>query len=56
MATVGADHLLLGSDYPWVRQGLKRSIDDVLEFGFSEAEAEGILGGNAARLLGHGLA
>lgn len=51
-ATVGADHLLLGSDYPWVRDGLKRSIDDVLDFGWSAAEADGILGGTAARLLG----
>lgn len=50
-ATVGPDHLLLGSDYPWVREGLKRSIDDVLDFGWSPAEADGILGGNAARLL-----
>lgn len=51
-ATVGPDHLLLGSDYPWVRDGLKRSIDEVLDFGWSPAEADGILGGNAARLLG----
>ena len=50
--TVGADHLLLGSDYPWVREGMKRSIEDVLGIGFSEAEAEGILGQNAARLFG----
>mgnify|MGYP001602349087 FL=1 len=52
--TVGADHLLLGSDYPWVRGGMKRSIEDVLRFGFSAAEAEGILGGNAFRVLRSG--
>ena len=46
----GADHVLLGSDYPF-DMGLERPVDAVRVLRLPAAEEAQILGGNAARLL-----
>jgi len=51
----GADHVLLGSDYPF-DMGLERPADAVRELGLEPAAQERILGGNALRLLGQEVA
>ncbi len=51
---VGADRILLGSDYPLLRT--ERLLRQVSDSSLSEAEAGAIRGGNAARLLGLGSA
>ena len=48
----GADHLLLGSDYPLGAGTLDESYRFVADAGFNAAEREQMLGGNAARVLG----
>lgn len=48
----GADHLIAGSDYPHQIGSLEQMISSINQLDISEAEREGILGGNAARLLG----
>lgn len=50
--TLGAGHVLLGSDHPPVNIPLKRSVDLVRELPLSEEDRAGILGGNVLRLLG----
>lgn len=52
--TVGADHVLFGSDFPPVPIPLKRSVDAVRALEIPTPEKEMILGGNAAKLLGLG--
>ena len=47
----GADHVLLGSDYPF-DMGDPRAADAVRELGLPEDAEAAILGGNAERLLG----
>ena len=46
---VGADRILLGSDYPLVRS--RRLLSQVRKSSLSEAEKEALIGGNAAALL-----
>jgi aminocarboxymuconate-semialdehyde decarboxylase len=48
---VGADHVLLGSDYPF-DMGMERPTDSVRALGLSPEDEANILGGNAARLMG----
>lgn len=48
--TVGADHILLGSDWPWETTGRSIRWLDYMEL--NNTEKQQILGGNAARLLG----
>jgi aminocarboxymuconate-semialdehyde decarboxylase len=50
--TIGADHVLFGSDFPPVPIPLKRSVDTVREVAISAEDKEKILGANAAKLLG----
>lgn len=50
--TVGADHVLFGSDFPPVPIPLKRSVDTVRQLPIPEQDKEKILAGNAIRLLG----
>lgn len=51
MATVGVDHVVLGSDHPPVNIPLKHSVDVVRNLPVTEQDRKKILGGNAARLL-----
>jgi aminocarboxymuconate-semialdehyde decarboxylase len=48
----GADHLLLGSDYPLGGGTLEEAYRFVADFGFTPTERDQVLGGNAARVLG----
>jgi predicted TIM-barrel fold metal-dependent hydrolase len=49
---VGADHILMGSDFPLIRQ--QRAIEEVRQADLPVSDAGAILGGNAARLLAQG--
>lgn len=50
--TLGTDHLLLGTDYPFWRDGaFKLCVDYVGESGLPASDVEHILGGNAENLL-----
>ncbi len=49
----GADHLLLGTDYPfWRDDAFKLCVDYIGETGLSVSETDRILSGNAEKLLG----
>jgi aminocarboxymuconate-semialdehyde decarboxylase len=51
--TLGADHLLFATDYPfWRDEAFKLCVDYVSESGLPASEVDRILGGNAQRLLG----
>ncbi len=51
--TLGADHLLMGTDYPfWRDESFKLCVDYVGQSGLPAGEVERILGGNGQRLLG----
>ena len=51
--TLGADHLLFGTDYPfWRGDAFKLCVDYVGEAGLPASEVDHILGGNCQRLLG----
>ena len=51
IARFGADHVLLGTDYPY-DMGMERPVEFIEGVkGLSKAEQEAIVGGNAARLL-----
>ena len=52
IAFAGADHLLAGSDYPHQIGSLERMLGSIDELGLAPQVKEGILGGNAKRLLG----
>jgi aminocarboxymuconate-semialdehyde decarboxylase len=47
----GADHILAGSDYPHQIGSLRGMLDSIAALDLSEEAREGILGGNAARLM-----
>ena len=51
VGTVGADHVVMGSDFPPVDVPLERTVDLVRHLPLSIADREAILGGNAARVL-----
>jgi predicted TIM-barrel fold metal-dependent hydrolase len=48
---VGPDRVVMGSDWPWYDLG--HTVERINELpGLSDEERDGILGGNAARILG----
>ena len=49
--TVGADHVVMGSDFPPVHVPLSRTVELVRSLPLSVDDRRAILGGNAARLL-----
>jgi 6-methylsalicylate decarboxylase len=50
---VGSERLLMGTDYPFWRDGaFKLCVDYVSQAGLPASEVDGILGGNAQKLLG----
>ena len=54
LAFAGADHLLAGSDYPHQIGSIPKMIESLRALPVSDAERAGIMGGNAAALLGIG--
>jgi aminocarboxymuconate-semialdehyde decarboxylase len=56
LATISPDKLMFGSDWPFNfdhdPKGVRRYIDKIRELGLRNEDAEAMLGGNAARLLG----
>ncbi len=48
----GVDHVLAGSDYPHQIGSLERMLESIGELGLAARDREGILGGNAKKLLG----
>jgi aminocarboxymuconate-semialdehyde decarboxylase len=48
----GPDRLLAGSDYPHQIGSLRSMVESIRKLDISEEARKGILGGNAARLLG----
>ena len=50
--SVGADHMVLGSDYPHVIGDLSKSVSSILELDISESDKLKILGGNGEKILG----
>ena len=52
VGTVGASHVVMGSDFPPVHVPVARTVDLVRQLPLSMEDREAILGGNAARLLG----
>jgi aminocarboxymuconate-semialdehyde decarboxylase len=57
LAAFGADHLLLGSDFPYATgEYYKHCVTYIEDVGLSPAEVEAIMGGNAQKLLGLGQA
>ncbi len=51
VGTVGAEHVVMGSDFPPVDVPLERTVDLVRHLPLTTTDREAILGGNAARLL-----
>jgi predicted TIM-barrel fold metal-dependent hydrolase len=48
---VGADRMVMGSDYPHVIGDITRSISSILELNIPQQEKEKILGENAKKIL-----
>ena len=48
---VGADHMLMGSDYPHLLGSIDRAVSSIAELDAPEAERAAIFGGNALRIL-----
>ena len=48
--TVGADHIVFGTDYPFV-PGYENAVASVNKAGLSESDRQAVLGGTAAQLL-----
>jgi aminocarboxymuconate-semialdehyde decarboxylase len=53
VARYGADHVLLGTDYPF-DMGETDPVSLIADTGLDAAQSELVLGGNLARLLGIG--
>ncbi len=52
IAFAGADHILAGSDYPHQIGSIPKMLSSLRSLDIDESARAGILGGNAARLLG----
>ena len=48
---VGADHLVMGSDYPHLLGSIERSVSSIEALDLTAAEKDGIFSGNALRIL-----
>lgn len=51
LGTVGAEQLVMGTDYPHVIGDVAGALDTIKALGLSAASVEGIMGGTAARLF-----
>ena len=51
LAQVGADHLVMGSDYPHLLGSIERSVSSVESLGVGQSEKDSIFSGNARRIL-----
>jgi aminocarboxymuconate-semialdehyde decarboxylase len=51
--TVGADHMVLGSDYPHVIGSIDESVSSIEQLQLTQEEKEMIFGGNAMQILRH---
>jgi aminocarboxymuconate-semialdehyde decarboxylase len=48
---VGADHLVMGSDYPHLLGSIDRAVSSIEALDIPAAEKDAIFGGNALRIL-----
>jgi len=48
---VGADHLVMGSDYPHLLGSIERSVSSIEALDISTEQKDAIFSGNAGRLL-----
>jgi len=51
LAQVGADHLVMGSDYPHLLGSIERSVSSIEGLAIDTGKKEGIFAGNARRIL-----
>jgi aminocarboxymuconate-semialdehyde decarboxylase len=48
---VGADHMLMGSDYPHLLGSIDRAVSTIAELDVPQADRDAIFSGNALRIL-----
>ena len=51
LAQVGADHLVMGSDYPHLLGSIERSVSSIESLATGQTEKDAIFSANARRIL-----